>query len=208
MPRTPKEYSIYLSERRNALAHFQHTEGETSTIMEKAITQSDDRKRLVFTAFLDANGDPADGRWSLVTHLCRLDSTRWGYRWLDARAERRGRRRSVTGKNSQCTEKKRNDESRLIQKVESWKRTVTREMANNVNHVTDSPGTQATLGFKVAKRAAITNMSKSSSRHRPDPHKPPATNVPSPDSVCLVRFKLLSSLTVFSHFFLRLSHPT
>ncbi len=207
MPRTPKEYSIYLSERRNALAHFKHTE-ETSSIIEKAITPSDVRRRLVFTAFLDANGDPADGRWSLVTHLCRLDSTRWGYRWLGARAERRGRRRSVTGKNSQCTEKKRNDESRLIQKVESWKRTVTREMANNVNHVTDSPGTQATLGFKVAKRAVFTNMSKSSSHHRPDSHKPQATNVPSPDSVCLVHFKLLSSLTLFSHFFPRLSHLT
>lgn len=160
------------------------------------------RRRVITAALHNAKWDPADGRWTEVAHSCRLAITRGRHRWLGTRVERRDERLVAGTKSPHPVEKKqkkRNDESRLIQKVESWKQTITREMANNENRVRDSPGTQAPLAFIVAKRSAFTNVPKSSSRHVFDPQKPQTTNVPSPESVCL-HFKPLSILTIPSHF--------
>lgn len=205
MPRTPEEYAAYLSKRRSALAHFQHTEETMDTFDWEAMVA---RRRVIIAALHNAKWDPADGRWTEVAHSCRLATTRGGYRWLGTRVERRGGRSVMGTKSPRPAEKKhkkRNDESRLIQKVESWKQTITREMANSDNRVRDSPGAQAPLAFKVAKRSAFTNLPKSSSHHRSDPQKPHTTNVPSPESVCLVHFKPLSILTILSHFYRRRS---
>ena len=205
MSRTPEEYAAYLSKRRNALAHFQHTEEAIERAIDSEAT--DARRRLIIAALHSTKWDPADGRWTKVHHLCRLDITRGGYRWLGTRVERRGER-SIAGMNSsrpaEKQQKKRNDESR--RKVESWKQTMAREMANNETRVADSPGTQASLSFKVAKRTAFTNIVKSSShRPDPDPQKPQATNVSS-QSVCLLHLKVLSTLTILSRFYPCHSH--
>ena len=153
------------------------------------------RRKVIIAALHNAKWDPADGRWTEVAHSCRLAITRGRYRWLGTRVERHDERFVAGTKLPRPADKqqkrKRNDESRLIQKVESWKQTITREMAN----VRDSPGTQAPLAFKVAKHSAFTNVPKSSS-HRSDPQKPQTTSVPSSESVCLLRFKPLPILTI------------
>ncbi|KAK2460720.1 hypothetical protein APHAL10511_007190 [Amanita phalloides] len=169
MHRTPEEYAAYLSRKRDALAHFK----QTAEIPHLPNATADAHRKLVIAAFLNANGDTADGRWTHLAHLCRLATTRGGYRWLNTRVERRthgGRGRSITRVDSKCLniEKKQAEESCLIQKVESWKQTMTREMANDFaqgSNFHTSQARQTSLGFKVAKRPALT---KSSGRHRTD----------------------------------------
>ncbi|KAF8889807.1 hypothetical protein BD779DRAFT_1469556 [Infundibulicybe gibba] len=87
-------------------------------------------RKQVQEAFDNAGGEPADGNWGSVARLLRLGVTRGRYRWVGARRDASGLESSIGWINAQNEtewfewEKRKQDEERVKQKVESWKKAV------------------------------------------------------------------------------------
>ncbi|KAF8635615.1 hypothetical protein AX15_000255 [Amanita polypyramis BW_CC] len=204
MPRTAEQYAAYLSSRRDTLAQFRPETDELSYNNQPSnATMADSHRKLIIAAFLDACGNPADGRWTRVVHLCRLGITQGRHRWLGTRAEKRAQTPGGRGQSKGRTASRRLNEGKgrneqcLRQKVESWQIRMTQEMAlkttgaNTGRTPTRRDKSESTfLGFKVAKRTTLTSARKTSRLNGTKPASPKQQTTGA-DLVCALATYLL-----------------
>ncbi|KAG6823893.1 hypothetical protein H0H92_008695 [Tricholoma furcatifolium] len=96
---------------------------------ERSAARIDALRREVEAAFKHANGDPADGKWSTIAQLLKLNATR-SKRWLRTSTEGilaesgSGWINAETEEEWEEWEAKWKEEDRVKKKVENWKRNV------------------------------------------------------------------------------------
>ncbi|KAG6872689.1 hypothetical protein C0995_007571 [Termitomyces sp. Mi166 len=150
---------------------------------ERSAARVDALRRRVKEAFKYANGDPADGKWSAVVQLLKLDVTR-RRRWLDTTTEGKMAKSSSGWINAETEEEweeweaKWAEEDRVNKKVQSWQRDIEAAPVESVpvvsisrqkeiqrapteqNVLAREKRTTSSLGFPVVKRSSLNPVGK------------------------------------------------
>ncbi|KAG6878811.1 hypothetical protein C0992_007524 [Termitomyces sp. T32_za158] len=165
---------------------------------ERSTARVDALRQRVQEAYKYANGDPADGKWSAVVQLLRLNVTR-RRRWLDTTTRGKMAESSCGWINAETEEEweeweaKWAEEDRVNKKVQNWQRDIEaapvesasivslsqqkeiQRVPTEQNVLTKDKRATSSLGFPVVKRSSLNVVGKPKGYMKASANNVPAT---------------------------------